>query len=131
MCNLFLLTTKSMMRNPNPVRLVKRNNYINQGGGKGNQPLDMQKTVAQRRDESKNNYRQCLILRKKTRRGCKEMKKGKERKGGRREIKIRGFLRLNSPHKVPFQIKVKWIIATRNPTNRVQKGTTTSLDQWS
>ena len=75
--------------------------------------------------------RQVLILQKKTRRKCAEMKNGKNRKGGRRELKIRRFLKLNNPHKVPFWIKVKWNITTRNPMVRVQKGMTTSLHQWS
>ena len=46
--------------------------------------------------------RQVLILRKKTQRGYKEMKNGKNCKSGRSEIKIRGFLRLNSPKKAHF-----------------------------
>ena len=62
----------------------------------------MQKMVAQQRDKPKNYCRQCLILRKKTRRRCEEMKNGKNHKGIRREINFKGILRFNSPHKVPF-----------------------------
>ena len=75
--------------------LSKINNCINQGGGKRKPTFEYTK-------DDGTTTRQVLILQKKTQKRCKEMKNRKNRKGGRREIKSKRFLRLNIPHKAPF-----------------------------
>ena len=93
----------------------KRNNYINPEGGRRKPTFGYTK-------DNGTTMRHVLILLKKNQKRCEEMKNRKNRKGRRREIKIRGFKRLNSSHKVPFRIKVKWNITIRNPMDKVQKG---------
>ena len=113
-----------MLQNPNPLRLVKEITCINQGGGK-------RKPTFKYTEDDDTTTRQVLILQKKTQKRCEEMKNEKNCKGGRREIKIKRFMRLNSPHKAHFRIEQKWSIMTKNLTVRVQKGTATSLQRWS
>ena len=104
--------------------LSKRNNCINKGGGK-------RKPTFGYTENDVTTTRQVLTLRKKTRRRCEEMKNRKNRKGGRREIKIRGFLRLNSSHKAPFSNQSKMEHHDSKSDRQGSKETTTSLHQWS
>ena len=75
--------------------LNKLNNCIDQGGGK-------RKPSFGYIEDDGTTTRQVLILQKKTRRRCEQMNNKNNHKGRRREIKITGFKRLNSSHKVPF-----------------------------